>query len=241
MYVVRPFILKDLNTRNLIWRIPGHEKVIYLTFDDGPIPELTPFILETLKKHNAKATFFCVGDNIQKYPDLKNQILKDGHVIGNHTFNHFDGWKKNSEEYLQNVSKGFDLGSSRMFRPPYGHITPWQINRVKNMSYIVLWTVLSYDYDKNTTPARCLHNVLRCTRRGSIVVFHDNIKATPRIKYALPRVLEHYSKQGYRFEVLSEEVLQKALRHNWLNASKKFVNKMIGNINIPFVYGKVSG
>ena len=108
MYVVRPYILKDLNTRNCIWRIPGAENTIYLTFDDGPIPELTPFVLETLQKYNAKATFFCVGDNARKYPDLLNEIIEQGHTVGNHTYNHYDGWKKNSEEYVQNIKRGFE-------------------------------------------------------------------------------------------------------------------------------------
>lgn len=241
MYVVRPYILKDLNTRNCIWRIPGNEKIIYLTFDDGPIPELTPFVLETLEKYNARATFFCVGDNARKHPQLLREIIAQGHSVGNHTHNHYDGWKKNSEEYEQNIRKGFDYIPGNMFRPPYGHITPWQINRMKDQVYIVLWTVLSYDYDQNTTPARCLRNVLRYTKRGSIVVFHENKKAIPRIKYALPRFIEHYSAQGYRFEALTEPVLQKALHHNWINASGKFMNKMIGSFNIPFIGSKEAG
>ena len=241
MYVVRPYILKDLNTRNCIWRIPGNEKVIYLTFDDGPIPELTPFVLETLRKHNAKATFFCVGDNARKHPQLLGEIMGHGHSVGNHTHNHCDGWKKNSEEYEQNIRRGFDYIPGNLFRPPYGHITPWQINRMKDQVYIVLWTVLSYDYDHNTTPARCLRNVMRYTKRGSIVVFHENKKAIPRIKYALPRFIEHYTAQGYRFEALTEPVLQKALHHNWINASGKFMNKMIGNFSIPFIGSKEAG
>jgi peptidoglycan-N-acetylglucosamine deacetylase len=234
MYVVRPYILKDLSTRNCIWRIPGTEKKIYLTFDDGPIPELTPFVLETLTKYNAKATFFCVGDNVRKHPQLLNDILDNGHAVGNHTHNHFDGWKKNSDEYEHNIKRGFEYIPGNLFRPPYGHITPWQINRMKNQVYIVLWTVLSYDFDKETTPARCLRNVMRFTSRGSIVVFHENIKAIPRIKYSLPRFIEHYSNKGFSFDALSEPVLQKALHHNLINASGKIVNKMIGNINVPF-------
>ncbi|PKP04506.1 MAG: polysaccharide deacetylase family protein [Bacteroidetes bacterium HGW-Bacteroidetes-6] len=233
MYLVRPYILKDLNTRNLIWRIPGNEKVIYLTFDDGPIPELTPFVLETLEKCNAKATFFCVGDNVRKYPELFEAIVEAGHSVGNHTFNHFDGWKKNAGEYEQNVSKSADLIGSNLFRPPYGHITPWQITRLKSRFFIILWTVLSGDYDRNTTPARCLRNVIRFTKRGSIVVFHDNKKALPRLKYTLPRYIEYYTKQGYRFEALTDDVLERALRHNWLNASGNFVNRVIGNVKIP--------
>lgn len=238
MYVVRPYILKDLNTRNCIWRIPGNEKIIYLTFDDGPIPELTPFVLETLKKYNAKATFFCVGDNARKYPQLLQDIIGQGHSVGNHTHNHCDGWKKNSDEYERNIQRGFDFIPGKMFRPPYGHITPWQINRMKDQVYIILWTVLSYDFDNNTTPARCLRNVMRFTKRGSIVVFHENLKAIPRLKYTLPRYLEHYISQGYRFEALTEPVLQKALHHNWINASGKFVTRMMGGINIPFISPK---
>lgn len=241
MYLVRPYILKDLNTRNLIWRIPGNEKTIYLTFDDGPIHELTPFVLETLEKFDAKATFFCVGDNVRKNPELFDQIVAAGHAVGNHTMNHFDGWKKNAEEYHQNVTKGTDLIGSTLFRPPYGHITPWQIARLKGNYFIVLWTVLSGDFDRNTTPARCLRNVMRFTRRGSIVVFHENIKAIPRLKYSLPRFLEHFSKEGYRFESLTEPVLEKALRHNWLNASETFMNRLTGNIGIPFLNGQAPG
>ncbi len=240
MYVVRPYILKDLNTRNCIWRIPGAENTIYLTFDDGPIPELTPFVLETLQKYNAKATFFCVGDNARKYPDLLNEIIEQGHTVGNHTYNHYDGWKKNSEEYVQNIKRGFEYIPGKIFRPPYGHITPWQINKLKNQVFIVLWTVLSYDFDQNITPARCLKNVIKYTKRGSIVVFHENKKAIPRIKYALPRYIEHYSALGYRFEALSEQLLQKALRRNWINASGRFMNKMIGDLNIPFISSKIS-
>lgn len=234
MYLVRPYIIKDISTRNLIWRIPGVSQTIYLTFDDGPIPEVTPILLDTLSHFSAKATFFCVGDNIRKHPELFDRIVAEGHVAGNHTFNHFDGWKKTATEYRQNVDRCTNLSGSRIFRPPYGRITPWQINQLKQDYYIVLWSVLSGDYDINTSPERCLKNVLRYTRSGSIVVFHDNIKALPRVTYTLPRFLEHFTKLGYSFEALTPEVLQKALRHNWLNASERLVNRMVNQLHIPF-------
>lgn len=232
MNIVRPYLLKNISNRNCVWQIPGKEKTIYLTFDDGPIPELTPFVLETLNKFNAKATFFCVGDNARKYPGLLNEVISNGHAVGNHTYNHLDGWKKNYSEYEKNVNDGFQFIQSKMFRPPYGHITPRQINRISKDSYIVLWTVMSYDFDVNITPMKCLQNVIKFTKRGSIVVFHENKKALPRLKFALPRFISHFQEQGYEFKALNEELLQKALQTNWINASSFYVSKCLDSLKL---------
>lgn len=230
MYLVQPYVLKSIHTRHLIWRIPEKEKVVYLTFDDGPIPEVTPFVLKTLRKYNAKATFFCVGENVKKHKDYFRQIVDDGHAIGNHTYNHIDGWKNKYSEYLENIDAGNKYIQSKMFRPPYGHITPTQIQKLRKNYYIVLWSVLSGDFDSNTTPAKCLRNVLRYTKAGSIVVFHENKKAIPRLKYALPRLLEQFSKAGYRFEALTYKVLDSALEKNFINASNKMMKRMLKSI-----------
>lgn len=232
MYLVQPYVLKSIQTRHLIWRIPEKEKVVYLTFDDGPIPELTPFVLDTLKKYKAKATFFCVGDNVKKHSKYFQNIVEEGHAIGNHTHNHLDGWKNKFPKYLENINAGDKFIQSRFFRPPYGHITPSQIQKLKKQYYIVLWSVLSGDFDTNTTPARCLRNVMRYTKSGSIVVFHENKKALPRLKYALPRFLESFTNAGFRFEALSEEVLEKALKRNFINASNKLMHKMLRQVKV---------
>ncbi len=230
MYLVQPYVLKSIQTRHLIWRIPEKEKVVYLTFDDGPIPELTPFVLKTLRKYNAKATFFFVGDNVRKYKENFKQVVDDGHAIGNHTHNHLDGWKNKHPEYLNNVEAGERFIESKLFRPPYGHITPSQIQKLRKNYYIVLWSVLSGDFDRNTTPAKCLRNVMRYTKNGSIVVFHENKKATPRLKYALPRFLDAFSKAGYGFEALNEDALNRALKKNLINASNKMMKRMLSQV-----------
>lgn len=239
MYLVQPYVLKSIQTRHLIWRIPEKEKVIYLTFDDGPIPELTPFVLKTLRKYNAKATFFCVGDNVRKYKEFYKQIVDDGHAIGNHTHNHLDGWKNKFPDYLENVEAGEKFIESKMFRPPYGHITPAQIQKIRQNYYIVLWSVLSGDFDRNTTPAKCLRNVLRFSKSGSIVVFHENTKAIPRLKYALPRFLNQFTKAGYRFEALSDEVLDRALKKNLVNASNKMMRRMLSQVKSKRKKGEI--
>lgn len=226
MYLVQPYVLKSLNTRYLVWQLAVKEKCIFLTFDDGPIPELTPFVLQTLKDFNAKATFFCVGDNVRKYGELFEQIKADGHAVGNHTFNHIDGWKNKFPFYIENVEKSNQLINSKLFRPPYGHLTPAQIKELQKKYYIICWSVLSGDYDKETTPARCLRNVVRNAKCGDIVVFHENKKAIPRIKYALPRFLEEFSKKGFRFESLNEKVLDDTLSRNFLNRSDGFFKKV---------------
>jgi peptidoglycan/xylan/chitin deacetylase (PgdA/CDA1 family) len=203
-----PFFLPWLYP-NLVWRIPTTKKEIFLTFDDGPIPGPTDFVLETLKKYSSKATFFCIGDNVRKHPEVFWKIVDEGHVIGNHTFNHLKGWSTSVRKYIDNVNQcDGELLSSRLearglklFRPPYGRITRKQINALSEYK-IIMWDVLSMDYNKNISTAACLQNSIRATRSGSIVVFHDSLKAEQNMTYALPRFIEHFKEQGYEFKSL---------------------------------------
>jgi len=205
MYLVKtPWLLKKLYPQ-LVWNRDRNQPVIYLTFDDGPIPIVTPFVLSTLKQHNAKATFFCIGDNVQKHPDIYQQLIIDGHTIGNHTFNHLKGWKTEDKIYIDNFLKADELLKTSLFRPPYGRIKRSQIKRLKVLKpdlQIVMWDVLSGDFDMALNPSDCLKGVLKHTGNGAIVVFHDSLKAFNRLEYVLPQALDVWSKAGYRFEVL---------------------------------------
>ena len=202
MYLTRtPRLIQNLMPA-YTWRVPTDEKVIYLTFDDGPIPDVTHWVLNTLKEHNAKATFFCVGDNVKKHPVVFQQILADGHAVGNHTFNHLSGWDTENIAYFHNIRHCARLVKSPLFRPPYGRLTPKQTQFLTRHYQIVMWDVLSGDFDTTISPETCLQNVISGARRGSIVVFHDSLKAADHMMYALPRVLEHYASRGYRFESL---------------------------------------
>lgn len=203
MYLVKtPWLLKKFYPQNLIWNKSRDKKIIYLTFDDGPIPIVTPFVLEILKKFNAKATFFCIGDNINKHQDIFFQLKADGHAIGNHTYNHLNGWKSDNKKYLDNILKCQELTQTDLFRPPYGRIKKSQIknleSKIKNQK-IIMWDVLSGDFDTQLSPEKCLKNVLKHTKNGSIVVFHDSLKAFDRLKYTLPKALAHWQAQGYEF------------------------------------------
>jgi peptidoglycan-N-acetylglucosamine deacetylase len=187
-----------------LWRMHGHEKALYLTFDDGPIPELTPWVLDTLAGYGAKATFFCVGENVQKYNAIFKRIIQEGHTVGNHTFNHLNGWKTSYRTYMDNVQQCTDQVQSRLFRPPYGRVTRRQHRLLMEAGYqVVLWDVLSGDFDSSITPEKCLQNVQHNARPGSIVVLHDNIKATKNLQYALPRILGEFSNRGYVFRALA--------------------------------------
>lgn len=205
MYLVKtPWLLKKLYPQ-LVWNADRAERAIYLTFDDGPIPVVTPFVLKTLEKFNAKATFFCIGDNVQKHPDIYQQLQAKGHAIGNHTFNHLKGWKTEDGVYVDNFIKADELLKTSLFRPPYGRIKRSQIKQLRALKpdlKIIMWDVLSGDFDINLKPADCLRGVLKHTGNGAIVVFHDSLKAFERLEYVLPRALEAWSKAGYRFEVL---------------------------------------
>jgi peptidoglycan/xylan/chitin deacetylase (PgdA/CDA1 family) len=189
---------------NYVWDVSNTENKIYLTFDDGPIPEITEWVLKELKKHNAKATFFCIGNNIEKYPDIFEKVIHEGHSMGNHTFNHLNGWKTSTKEYVENVKLCEPLISkSKIFRPPYGKIKTSQSKKLRQRGYkIIMWDVLSADYDTSISPERCLENVLKNVTSGSIIVFHDSIKAFPNLEYTLPKALKYWVAKGFVFEKL---------------------------------------
>lgn len=201
---------------NFIWQIPNAENKIYLTFDDGPIPEITEFVLEELNKHNAKATFFCIGDNIRKHPNIYTKIIENNHSVGNHTFNHLKGWNTSLEEYLENTNlceEQFAKSSNlepqalnlkpKLFRPPYGRMTAPQAKALRKLGYkIIMWNVLSVDYSQSISPEKCIENVLKNTKAGSIIVFHDSVKAFPNLKIALPIVLKELNQKGFVFDKL---------------------------------------
>jgi peptidoglycan/xylan/chitin deacetylase (PgdA/CDA1 family) len=187
----------------IIWRMPSKSKDVYLTFDDGPSPGITEYVLETLKKNNASATFFCIGKNIQKYTALYDQIVTDGHAIGNHTFNHVNGWKTTSEEYINDINAAGELMDTKLFRPPYGKITPLQAKKIMRHYKLVMWDLLSYDFDNSVSPEKCLQNVMNNIKPGSVVVFHDSIKASKNLKYVLPKIFDKLNADGYSFKNLS--------------------------------------
>ncbi len=189
---------------NYVWNIPNVEKKVYLTFDDGPTPEITEWVLEQLKTYNAKATFFCIGNNIVKHPEIFKRLLNEGHTIGNHTQNHVKGWETENNTYFGEVEKCDEVISkqtnidSKLFRPPYGKIKPSQSNYLRKLGYkIIMWDVLSADFDTTISKEKCLENVLKNVESGSIIVFHDSIKAFPNLEYTLPKTLEFLSKNGY--------------------------------------------
>jgi peptidoglycan/xylan/chitin deacetylase (PgdA/CDA1 family) len=189
----------------LTWYKSRSEKYVYITFDDGPIPVVTPYVLNTLKKFNCKATFFCIGDNVDKYSSILADVISEGHTIGNHTYNHLKGWKSSDKDYIENVIKGSTLTSTRIFRPPYGRIKKSQIKAIKIQNpttEIIMWDVLSGDFDERISKEQCVRNVLRHCKNGSIIVFHDSLKAFRILEYALPLVLENLSEQGFQFKTL---------------------------------------
>lgn len=186
-----------------IWKIPTKEKILYLTFDDGPIPDITEFALAELAKYQAKATFFCIGDNIQKHPQIFQKVIGEGHSIGNHTFNHLNGWKTANELYVENLRKCQSLlPATHLFRPPYGRISKNQAVEVLKTHQIIMWDVLTGDYNQGISPEVCLQKTIQYAEPGSIILFHDSHKAARNMSFALPRVLSHFSSKGFRFEAL---------------------------------------
>ena len=191
---------------DFVWNVPTEEKIIYLTFDDGPIPDITEWVLQQLAVYQAKATFFCIGDNVQKYPEIMVQVLNQGHSIGNHTFNHLNGWKTNDTTYANNVAQCQAMlpVETNLFRPPYGRIKLSQAKPLLANHRIVMWDVLTGDFERYLSPEYCLKKTLQHTQAGSIVVLHDSLKAWPNMSYVLPRLLEHLANQGFRFEALPQ-------------------------------------
>ncbi len=187
---------------SLLWQMPEGEKTLYLTFDDGPNPEVTPLVLALLEKYGAKATFFCVGDNVRKHSETYRQLLEAGHLAGNHSFNHLNGWKTAHSKYYENVLEAGKLIDSEWFRPPYGRITPTQIQSLKKEFRIVMWTILSYDFDHETSVEQCTRNVLDNLCDGAIIVFHDSKKAQKNMLPSLEATLLEGMKNGFTFERL---------------------------------------
>jgi peptidoglycan-N-acetylglucosamine deacetylase len=189
---------------DVIFRVNTGEKKIYLTFDDGPTPEITPWVLEELKKYNARVTFFCVGSNVEKNPELLSEISSQGHSAGNHTMHHLNGWEISRSDYCEDVKQCEDvLKESRFFRPPFGKLTPAQYFSLKKKYRIAMWDVLSRDFDSAISEEKCLQRVITKSKPGSVVVFHDSMKAEKNLRYTLPRVLEYFSGRGFSFSVLN--------------------------------------
>lgn len=190
-----------------LWQVEGKNQTLYLTFDDGPIPEVTPWVLQQLKAYDAKATFFCIGDNVRKNHKIFKQIVSEGHSIGNHTFNHLNSWKTSVDDYIANSLKAENLITElsgkldkKLFRPPYGRISGKQARMLELNGYeIVMWDVLSRDYNRNLSAEIYLRNVLKYTEPGSIIVFHDSLKAEKNLRMLLPAVLQHFTDKGYSF------------------------------------------
>ena len=187
-----------------VWAIPYDAKKVFLTFDDGPTPAITEWVLEQLRQYDSKATFFCIGNNIEKHPEIFKKIIAEGHAIGNHTFNHLNGWKTPLKDYIENIqrcqSEILNPKSQipNLFRPPYGKIRPSQSKRLRKLGYkIIMWDVLSYDFDKTITREKCLENVLQHIEMGSIIVFHDSVKAWNNLEYVLPKTLNFLKERGF--------------------------------------------
>lgn len=188
---------------SLQWKVKSKAKNLYLTFDDGPTPEITTWILNELKQVNAKATFFCIGRNVERHPELYKKIIAEGHAVGNHTYSHLNGWKTWYHEYIDDINLAADFIKSRLFRPPYGKIRQNQIRSLKKHGYkLFMWDVLSEDYNQEITAAQCLENVINYTEKGSIIVFHDSLKASKNLFEVLPVVLKTYHEKGYNFRKL---------------------------------------
>jgi peptidoglycan/xylan/chitin deacetylase (PgdA/CDA1 family) len=201
-FIKTPWIVKQIFS-SYVWNLSPNEHIVYLTFDDGPDPEVTPWVLDLLKQYNAHATFFCIGSNVEQYPEVYQRILNEDHVVGNHTYDHINGWKTNTDKYIADVDKASAFIKSNLFRPPYGKITTKQARQIPSAlqctdAKIIMWDVLSADFDTNYSPEECLNNVVKNVTDGSIIVFHDSEKAFPNLKYSLLGSLEYLKKEGYK-------------------------------------------
>lgn len=202
MLIERPPFLYRLLFPGAVWRMPQDNKCVYLTFDDGPIPEVTPWVLDFLDQQEIKATFFCVGDNVRKYPEVYQEILSRGHKTGNHTFNHLQGLRTWTRDYLNNVAKAAELIQSNLMRPPHGHIRIPQFLMLRRKYRVVMWDLVTRDYSKILSGEEVLNNVRRLTRNGSIIVFHDSLKSEKNLRYALPKAIEWLKSEGYEFRII---------------------------------------
>lgn len=200
-FYTTPYILR-LFYPSLLWKKPRGEKKIYITFDDGPHPIITPQVLDILRDFNAKATFFCVGNNVEKYKETFDMIVNDGHSVGNHTYNHEKGWNTKTKDYVDSVYKANELINTVLLRPPHGRITSSQIRALKNDFKLIAWSVISYDWDNTLNPETCFRNVIKKSGDGSIIVFHDSEKAVNNMIPTLKKVLQYYSDKGFFFEKL---------------------------------------
>jgi peptidoglycan-N-acetylglucosamine deacetylase len=200
-FIKTPWLVKRLFS-SYTWSLPSDDKAVYLTFDDGPHPEITRWVLDQLQEHHAQATFFCVGNNVQQYPDIYKQILNSGHAVGNHTYHHVNGWENDDKIYLEDISKAARLIDSNLFRPPYGRIRNSQASKLsqalqRNESRVIMWDILSADFDTSISAEQCLYNVLENVSAGSIIVFHDSEKAFNNLKHALPGTLMYLKQEGF--------------------------------------------
>jgi Predicted xylanase/chitin deacetylase len=202
MFIEQPPWVYRVFFPGTVWCLPAKEKCVYLTFDDGPIPEVTPWVLDILDTYHLKATFFCVGDNVRKYPDIYRMVLDHGHQTGNHTFNHIQGVHFRSKDYLKNVTKATEWIQSDLFRPPHGNMRMHQFQQLKKEYRIIMWDVVTRDYSPHMTAKGVINVVKKFTRNGSIIVFHDSIKSKGRIEEALPQSIEWLLMEGYQFKTL---------------------------------------
>ncbi len=205
-YLVKTPSLLKFFYPDCIWDIKTEGKVLYLTFDDGPHPVATSFVLEELKKYNAKATFFCVGENVEEHFNIYKNIIDQGHAVGNHTYNHLNGWRTKDKEYLDNIFKAKKIIDSNLFRPPYGKISKFQLEQLKAEKYNlkpIMWSVISGDFDEKVLGEASYLNVVKNAKEGSIVVFHDSQKAVDKVRYALPLVLKYFKEKGFEFRSIS--------------------------------------
>lgn len=189
-------------TPSLTWKVKTTDKKLYLTFDDGPHPHITRWVMDCLDQYNAKGTFFCVGDNVRKHPDVYAEILARGHRTGNHTFNHLSGWHTPTDTYVANTQEAASYIQSNLFRPPYGRLTPSQIKALRPSYQLIMWDVLTCDFDKNLQTEKALDICKAITNKGSIVVFHDSVKAEQNLKTMLPAYVHHFHQKGFTFETL---------------------------------------
>jgi peptidoglycan/xylan/chitin deacetylase (PgdA/CDA1 family) len=187
---------------SLTWEGQGEDNTVYLTFDDGPHPEITPWVIDQLKQYNMKATFFCVGDNARKFPETIDQIKQGGHQLGNHTMHHIKGWNTSTEDYIKDIEACQQYVPSDLFRPPYGRISREQIKQLKQKFRIIMWTILSCDFDKKLNQEKALRGLINKTRKGSIIVFHDSVKAENNLRFLLPNYLQFLNQKGYTCKIL---------------------------------------